>query len=65
VGPFGPDITKAFSQADLALLSSSITNKCRDTVKDGMVGDVEACDFNLQTAAAMLQPSRACSWCRA
>lgn len=53
VGPFGPDITKAFSQADLALLNSSITNKCdvkgRDTVKDGMVGDAEACDFNLQT----------------
>lgn len=53
IGPFGPDITKAFSQADLTLIGTAIANKCdvkgRDTVKDGMVGDVEACDFNLQT----------------
>lgn len=52
VGPFGPDITKAFSQADLTLIGTAIANKCdvkgRDTVKDGIVGDVEACDFNLQ-----------------
>lgn len=52
MGPFGPDLTKAFSAADSALIGASIVNKCdmkgRDTVKDGVVGDVEACDFDVQ-----------------
>lgn len=52
MGPFGPDLTKAFSPADSALIGASVVNKCdakgRDTVKDGIVGDVEACDFNVQ-----------------
>ncbi len=50
VGPFGPDLAKAFSPADSALISAAIVNKCdvkgRDPVKDGIVGDAEACDFN-------------------
>lgn len=49
---FGPDLAKAYSQADLALIKTSITNKCdvkgRDTVMDGIISDVEACDFNIQ-----------------
>ena len=52
-GPFGPDLAKAFSKADAALVSAAIVNKCdvkgRDTVIDGMVGDVEACQFDPQT----------------
>lgn len=52
VGPFGPDLTKAFARADSALIGAAIVNKCdvkgRDTVKDGIVADVEACDFNPQ-----------------
>jgi hypothetical protein len=52
VGPFGPDLTKAFSPADSALIGASIVNKCdvkgRDTLNDGIVNDVEACDFNVQ-----------------
>lgn len=50
--PFGPDLGKAYSQADLALIRTSITSKCdakgRDTVMDGIIGDVEACDFDVQ-----------------
>jgi hypothetical protein len=53
MGPLGPDLTKAFSPADSALIGASILKKCdvkgRDTVQDGIVGDVEACDFKVQT----------------
>jgi feruloyl esterase len=51
-GPFGPDLSKAFSKADSALVSAAIVARCdvkgRDTAKDGMVGDPEACDFDPQ-----------------
>lgn len=49
---FGPDLGKAYSEADRVLIKNAITSKCdakgRDTVVDGIIGDVEACDFNVQ-----------------
>jgi feruloyl esterase len=50
--PFGPDLGKAFSTADRALIGSAIVAKCdvkgRDNLKDGIVSDPAACDFNPQ-----------------
>jgi pimeloyl-ACP methyl ester carboxylesterase len=48
--PLGPDIGKAYSAADRALIGTAILGKCdvkgRDTVRDGIVSDSQACDFN-------------------
>jgi feruloyl esterase len=51
--PLGPDLGKAYSTADRALISSAIVAKCdvkgRDNLQDGIVSDPQACDFNPQT----------------
>ena len=51
--PFGPDLGKAFSQADRALIGPAIVARCdvkgRDNLADGIISDPQACDFNPQT----------------
>lgn len=48
--PFGPDLGKAYSAVDRALIGSAIVAKCdvkgRDNLRDGIVSDPAACDFN-------------------
>lgn len=50
--PLGPDLGKAFSPADRALIGPAILAKCdikgRDNLADGIVGDPQACDFDPQ-----------------
>lgn len=49
---FGPDLGKAYSPADRALIGSAIVAKCdvkgRDNARDGIIADPQACDFNPQ-----------------
>lgn len=50
--PFGPDLGKAYSPADRALIGSAIVAKCdvkgRDNAADGIISDPQACDFDPQ-----------------
>lgn len=50
--PLGPDIGKAFSPADRALIGPTILAKCdvkgRDNLRDGIVSDPQACGFDPQ-----------------
>lgn len=50
--PLGPDLGKAFSQADRALIGSAIVARCdvkgRDNLADGMISDPQSCDFDPQ-----------------
>ena len=52
VTPLGPDLGKAYSPADRALIGSAIVAKCdvkgRDNAADGMLSDPQACEFNPQ-----------------
>lgn len=52
VTPFGPDLGKASSPADRALIGPAILARCdvkgRDNLADGIVGDPQACDFDPQ-----------------
>lgn len=50
VTPFGPDLGKTYSPADRALIGAAIVARCdvkgRDNLKDGIVSDPQACDFD-------------------
>lgn len=50
--PLGPDLGRAYSPADRALVASAIVAKCdlkgRDKAADGILSDPQACDFDPQ-----------------
>jgi feruloyl esterase len=56
VTPLGPDLGKAYSPADRALIGPAILAKCdvkgRDNLEDGSVSDPQACDFDPQADIA-------------